>query len=158
MRHLRNSSNYLAPGGLLEKMRIPTLMLWVILANFILFLPSFMLAVVFTEFAYELRGKTKLTQLIWFARIDVGVQIDIDLRDLSKDAPGFSRKSRALGYHMINRLMREEPEIVTSLWPDLHNLRHSPKLRLRTPYRLPWLAMGSVTTSGVMAENGAPLL
>ena len=66
-----------------------------------------------------------LTQLIRFARIDMGVQIDIDLRDLSKDAPGFSRKSRALGYHMINRLMREEPEIVTSLWPDLQSAAQS---------------------------------
>ena len=59
MRHLRNSSNYLAPGGLLEKMRIPTLLLRGILTNFIIFLPYIMLAVVFTEIAYEWRGKTK---------------------------------------------------------------------------------------------------
>ncbi|ETX02863.1 MAG: hypothetical protein ETSY1_02085 [Candidatus Entotheonella factor] len=26
---------------------------------------------------------------------------------------------RALGYSIVNRLMREEPEIVKSLWPDL---------------------------------------
>lgn len=59
MRHLRNSSNYLAPGGLLEKMRIPTLLLRGILTNFIIFLPYIMLAVVLTEIVYELRGKTK---------------------------------------------------------------------------------------------------
>jgi hypothetical protein len=121
-----------------------------------------------------------LTQLIRFARIDMGVQIDIDLRDINKDSRGFSRKSwalgriqytehetghllylkasicghenayirsykadhaafpheptsdqffdeaqfevyRALGYHIVNRLMREEPEIVTLLWPDLQS-------------------------------------
>jgi hypothetical protein len=28
---------------------------------------------------------------------------------------------RALGYHIVNRLMREEPEIVTLLWPDLQS-------------------------------------
>ncbi|MDH3603554.1 MAG: hypothetical protein OEU26_28410, partial [Candidatus Tectomicrobia bacterium] len=121
-----------------------------------------------------------LTQLIRFARIDMGVQIDIDLRDIGKDSQGFSRKSwalgriqygehetghllylkasmcghenayirsykadhaafphestsnqffdetqfevyRALGYHIVNRFMREEAEIVTSLWPDLQS-------------------------------------
>jgi hypothetical protein len=59
IRHLRNSSNYLAPGGLLEKTRIPTLLLQGILTNFMIFLPYIMLAVVFTEIAYELRWKTK---------------------------------------------------------------------------------------------------
>jgi hypothetical protein len=121
-----------------------------------------------------------LTQLIRFARIDMGIQIDIDLRDIGKDSQGFSRTSwalgriqysrcetghllylkastsghenayvqsykadhaafpheptsdqffnetqfevyRALGYHIVNRFMCEEPEIVTSLWPDLQS-------------------------------------
>jgi hypothetical protein len=66
-----------------------------------------------------------LTQLIRFARIDMGVQMDIDLHDISKDSQGFSHKSWALGYHIVNRLMREEPEIVTSLWPDLHSAAES---------------------------------
>ncbi|MBW2267500.1 MAG: hypothetical protein JRH16_02900 [Deltaproteobacteria bacterium] len=52
-RHLRNGSNYLAPGGVLEKLRLPALVLRGILLNFLLFLPIVMLAVVLTELVYE---------------------------------------------------------------------------------------------------------
>ena len=52
--HLRNSSNYLAPGGLLDTLRIPALLLRGILLNFLVFLPWIMTAVLTTEFAYEM--------------------------------------------------------------------------------------------------------
>jgi len=52
-RHLRNGSNYLAPRGILNKLRLPTLVLRGMLLNFLLFLPLVMLAVEITELAYE---------------------------------------------------------------------------------------------------------
>ncbi|MBW1687372.1 MAG: hypothetical protein JRS35_20225, partial [Deltaproteobacteria bacterium] len=53
-RQLRNGSNYLAPGGILNKMRLPALVLRGIVLNFLLFLPLVMLAVFLTEVLYEL--------------------------------------------------------------------------------------------------------
>jgi len=52
--HLRNSSNYLSPGGLLTKLRLPNLMLRGIILNLFIFLPYIMLAVFLTEIAYEI--------------------------------------------------------------------------------------------------------
>lgn len=54
--HLRNSSNYLSPGGLLSRLRLPNLLLRGIVLNFFLFLPYIMAAVFLTEVAYELGG------------------------------------------------------------------------------------------------------
>ena len=51
--HLRNCSNYLAPSGLLPKLRLPNLMLRGILLNMFVFLPFIMLLVFLTEVAYE---------------------------------------------------------------------------------------------------------
>jgi hypothetical protein len=51
--HLRNCSNYLSPGGMLVKLRLPNLMLRGILLNLFIFLPYIMLAVFLTEVAYE---------------------------------------------------------------------------------------------------------
>jgi hypothetical protein len=53
-RHLRNGSNYLAPRGIINKLRLPMLLLRGLVLNFILFLPLVMLAVEVTELAYEL--------------------------------------------------------------------------------------------------------
>ncbi len=50
---LRNCSNYLAPSGLLPKLRLPNLMLRGILLNMFVFLPFVMLLVFLTEVAYE---------------------------------------------------------------------------------------------------------
>lgn len=52
--HLRNSSNYLSPVGLLPKLRLPNLMLRGILLNLFVFLPYIMFVVFLTEAAYEL--------------------------------------------------------------------------------------------------------
>ncbi|MHC4859991.1 MAG: patatin-like phospholipase family protein [Planctomycetota bacterium] len=52
-RHLRNGSNYLAPRGLLNKLRLPALMLRGLMLNLLLFMPLVMLAVQLTELAYE---------------------------------------------------------------------------------------------------------
>jgi len=52
--HLRNSSNYLAPVGMLDKLRIPALVLRGIISNFLLFLFWVIVAVLITEIAYEL--------------------------------------------------------------------------------------------------------
>ena len=52
--HLRNSSNYLAPVGMLDKLRIPALVLRGIISNFLLFLFWILGAVLITEIVYEL--------------------------------------------------------------------------------------------------------
>ncbi|MDX1428756.1 MAG: patatin-like phospholipase family protein, partial [Rhodothermales bacterium] len=51
--HLRNGSKYLTPGGLLDKVRLPTLILRGLLLNLFLFLPYVLLAVLVTELLYE---------------------------------------------------------------------------------------------------------
>ena len=52
LRHLRNSGNYLAPGGILDRYRLPTLFLRGILINIFVFLPYVVLAVIATEVVY----------------------------------------------------------------------------------------------------------
>ncbi len=51
--HLRNGSNYLAPGGILDKLRLPALLLRGIVLNLLAFIPLVMVAVLATELAYE---------------------------------------------------------------------------------------------------------
>jgi len=51
--HLRNSGNYLAPGGFLDKIYIPTLLLRGIVVNLLLVLPVIVIAVLLTELVYE---------------------------------------------------------------------------------------------------------
>lgn len=51
--HLRNSSNYLIPGGLFNKLRLPVMLLRGILLNLFIFMPFIMVAVYITEIAYE---------------------------------------------------------------------------------------------------------
>ena len=56
MRHLRNSSRYLAPGGFIDKMRLPTVLLRGIIINFCVLLAFMMLVVVpLTEIIFELK-------------------------------------------------------------------------------------------------------
>jgi hypothetical protein len=50
--HLRNGSNYLSPGGVLEKLRLPTLILRGILLNLMLFLPLVVFAVLLTKVVF----------------------------------------------------------------------------------------------------------
>ena len=51
--HLRNGSNYLNPGGLLDRVGLPAVFLRGVILNFLLFLPIIMLAVMLTEWLYE---------------------------------------------------------------------------------------------------------
>ncbi len=51
--HLRNSSNYLTPAGLLNQLRLPNLLLRGIILNLFVFMPFIMAAVFFTEIIYE---------------------------------------------------------------------------------------------------------
>jgi hypothetical protein len=53
MTHLRNSSNYLSPGGVFEKLRIPIVLLRGILLNLFVFLPYVMALVFVTELGFE---------------------------------------------------------------------------------------------------------
>jgi patatin-like phospholipase len=53
VRHLRNSGNYLAPGGFLDKVRIPALMVRGIMLNLFAILPYLMLAAVVTQYCYD---------------------------------------------------------------------------------------------------------
>jgi hypothetical protein len=56
MRHLRNSSRYLAPGGFIDKLRLPTMLLRGIIINFCVLLAFIMLvAVPLTEIVFELK-------------------------------------------------------------------------------------------------------
>jgi len=51
--HLRNSSNYLTPAGLLNKLRLPNILLRGIILNLFIFMPFILAAVFVTEIAYE---------------------------------------------------------------------------------------------------------
>ena len=53
VKHLRNSGNYLSPGGLCDKLRLPTILLRGILLNLFLLVPSLILAVFLTEILNE---------------------------------------------------------------------------------------------------------
>jgi len=53
VKHLRNSGNYLIPGGLVNKMRLPTTVLRGILLNLFLIVPALILAVFVTEILSE---------------------------------------------------------------------------------------------------------
>ena len=53
VRHLRNSSNYLAPRGFADTLRVPTVMVRGILINLLAFLPVIMAAALITEVLYE---------------------------------------------------------------------------------------------------------
>ncbi len=64
VRHLRNSSSYLAPGGLLDKVRLAVVLLRGLLNNALVFLPFIMLAVLGTELVYELGRKVADLQRI----------------------------------------------------------------------------------------------
>ncbi|MDP6041773.1 MAG: patatin-like phospholipase family protein, partial [Candidatus Latescibacteria bacterium] len=55
-RHLRNNSNYLAPGGLLDKLRIPAVVLRGVLVNLLVLIPYIVLAVALSEWCFELFG------------------------------------------------------------------------------------------------------
>ena len=52
IKHLRDSGNFLAPGGLMNKLRIPALLLRGVMINFIVLLPYIGLAVWFTDWFY----------------------------------------------------------------------------------------------------------
>jgi Patatin-like phospholipase len=54
LRHLRNGSNYLSPGGLLDQLRLPFQVIRGLLLNFVLVFPWILLAVFGTEFLYNL--------------------------------------------------------------------------------------------------------
>lgn len=51
--HLRNSSNYLTPGGFLDKLRLGNVLLRGVLLNIFIYMPYILLAVFLTEMAYE---------------------------------------------------------------------------------------------------------
>jgi len=53
LQHLRNGSNYLNPGGLLNTLRLPAVVLRGLLLNLLLILPWMMLAVWVTEWIHE---------------------------------------------------------------------------------------------------------
>lgn len=52
-RHLRHSSHYLAPGGLLDRVRLPLLLVRGAIVNVAIFLPSIIVAALLTELAFE---------------------------------------------------------------------------------------------------------
>ena len=58
VKHLRNSSNYLSPGSLFDKLRLPTILLRGILLNLFLIIPALILAVFLTEILNELWRET----------------------------------------------------------------------------------------------------
>ncbi len=55
--HLRNSSNYLAPTNIFDKLRIPALVLRGMISNFLLFFFWVIIAVLLTEVFYELMSQ-----------------------------------------------------------------------------------------------------
>jgi len=65
LKHLRNGSNYLTPGGLIEKTRLMAVIVRGLILNFLLFLPWIMLAVIATEFWHEYIPEMDLYQWIY---------------------------------------------------------------------------------------------
>ena len=57
---LREGAQYLAPGGVLDKLRIPALLLRGILSNLLIFLFLILLLVLVTEFVYEVGSQVHL--------------------------------------------------------------------------------------------------
>lgn len=62
--HLRNSGKYLAPGEILDKLRLPTLLLRGIIINLFVILPYIMVAVLATEFTYLYGLKSHLGSVL----------------------------------------------------------------------------------------------
>ena len=60
LNHLRNSSNYLVPGGLFNSIRMPSLFLIGVMQTLLLFLPVVVFLVFLTEVFYEVAGLLKL--------------------------------------------------------------------------------------------------
>ena len=58
VKHLRRSGNYLSPGGLFDKLRLPTILLRGILLNLFLLVPTLILAVFMTEILNEIWHET----------------------------------------------------------------------------------------------------
>jgi hypothetical protein len=58
--HLRQGARYLAPGGLLDKLRIPAVMLRGVISNMLIFLFLILLLVALTEFVYEFGTRLRL--------------------------------------------------------------------------------------------------
>ena len=52
-RHLRNYSNYLAPGGLLDKLRIPAVVMRGVVVNLLVLIPYIVLAVALSQLGFE---------------------------------------------------------------------------------------------------------
>jgi len=77
---LRQGARYLASGGVLDKLRIPALILRGVLSNLL----------------RDMRFGG-LVKLLIYARIDLGIEIDIDLDNLRKDEQGFSSEHWVLG-------------------------------------------------------------
>lgn len=73
VRHLRNSGNYLAPGGFLDAIRIPALLLRGILINFLVVLPYLILAVWLTDWIYgeRLNAVANASSFPWAKFYDV---------------------------------------------------------------------------------------
>ena len=59
--HLRDSSRYLAPGGLLHKLRIPALVLRGVISNLLIFLLLILLLVLATEVLYEVGQRLQIS-------------------------------------------------------------------------------------------------
>src|SRR5262245_26719650 len=70
LRYLRNNSNYLAPGGLLDLVRIPALLLRGILLNFLVLVPYVIAAVWLTDIVWgrELRAAYERHEIATFYR------------------------------------------------------------------------------------------
>ena len=66
--HLRNKSKYLAPGGVLDKLRIPALLVRGTLDNFAIFLFIIMLGVTATHVAYQFAWGSGFEIGVWLRR------------------------------------------------------------------------------------------
>src|SRR2546426_2805789 len=86
IRHLRDHSNYLAPGGLVDKVRLPAVIFRGIVNNFAVLLPLLMLAVQLTEVFYALLYQwVNITlQMVLFVTLALflaGILVEPVLRD-----------------------------------------------------------------------------
>jgi hypothetical protein len=75
LQHLRNGSNYLTPGGFLELVRMPAVVVRGLIINFLILMPFIMAAVIITELLHEVVPILNIYQAITDITLKNGLEI-----------------------------------------------------------------------------------
>ncbi len=74
LQHLRNGSNYLTPGGFLELVRMPAVVVRGLIINFLILMPFIMAAVILTEVLHEVVPILNIYQSITAIKSEKGLE------------------------------------------------------------------------------------